>query len=216
MPPQDPGDFSVFYLFTPEYQDKVHTLFCKTSSLHGGLGEAFWKVFTRRTEQRYFLQEERSFLQEQGFKHSPKLVESMLKSAVELVKVTGGNWAASFWLCNPFPKHSDTTPLFQSSLSRNTSHGAVLRAECLNQVFFFFFFSVLDSKSNLPSRAFSSHIHVTFPARLVHSNLGWVVTSWLRQQFTPIPLAVGPLACSVHSSGSLVATREFANQSDEL
>ena len=88
----------------------------------------------------------------------------------------------------PFPKHSHTTTLFQSSLSRNTSHGAVFRAGCLNQLIFFFS-SVLDSESNLPSCAFSSHIHTAFPAGLVHGNLRWVVTSRMRQRFAPMPAA---------------------------
>lgn len=176
----------------------------------GGLGEASWEVF--RTEQRYFLQEERSFLQEQGFKHSPKQVESM--SAVELVKVIRGNWATSFWLCNPFPKHSHTTTLFQSSLSRNTSHGAVLRVFGPTNLFSFFG-SDLHSQSNLPSHAFSSHIHTAFPAGLVHSNLRQAppgCSSGLLPCLEPCEL----LACGTHSSGSSVAIREFENRSDEL
>lgn len=125
-----------------------------------GLGEASWKVSRRRTEQR-------SFLQEQGFEPSPTLVESTLKSAAEMVKVIGGNWATSFWLCNPFPKHSHATTLFQSSLSRNASHGAVLRAGRLNQLVFFFFFaqSLTQSQASFPE--LSPH---TFTQ---HSQLIW-------------------------------------------
>lgn len=99
----------------------------------GGTGCSTLKVF-RRTEQRSLLQEESSFPQEQGFAHRPKQVESVFKSAAELLKVIGGNRATTFWLYNPFPKHSHTTVLFQSSLSRNTSHGAALRAGHLNQL----------------------------------------------------------------------------------
>lgn len=127
-----------------------------------GLGEASWEVSRRRTEQR-------SFPQEQGFEHSPTQVESMLKSAAEMVKVIGGNWATSFWLCNPFPKHSHTTTLFQSSLSRNTSHGALLRAGRLNQLVFFFFFFFAQSLT----RSQASFPELSPPTFTQHSQLIW-------------------------------------------
>lgn len=184
----------------------------------GGLGEAPWEVF--RTEQRYFLQEERSFLQEQGFKRSPKQVESM--SAVELVKVIGGNWATSFWPCNPFPKHSHTTTLFQSSLSRNTSHGAVLRVfehtqgVWTNQSFFLFLAQIFTrSETSLPMLSLCTFTQ--------HSQLVWSTAISGRQSppgcssgLFPCLEPCEPLACGTHSSGSSVAIREFENQSDEL
>lgn len=185
-------------------QNLIFTWLC----MLGELGEASWKVFRRRTEQK-------SFPQEQGFEHSPKQVESMLKSTAELVKVIGGNQATSFWLCNPFPKHSHTTTLLQSSLSRNTSHGAVLRAGCLNQLIFFFC-SVLDSESNLPSHAFSSHVHTVFPAGLVHSSLGWVVTSQLQQLFAPMSAAARAACLQRTQLRQFGGNQGSASQSDEL
>lgn len=54
-----------------------------------------------------------------------------------------------FGLCNRFPKHSHTTLVFQCSLSRKTSHAAVLRAQCLNKLIFSLFIPQL-SQTSLP------------------------------------------------------------------
>lgn len=186
----------------------------------GRLGEASWKVFRRRTEQRSCLQGD-LFHRSRALSTAPKQVESTLKSAAELVKVTGGNWATSFWQCNPSPKHSHTTTLFQSSLSRNTSCGAALRAGCFNQLIFFSAAPPPPPQSltrNQTSLPMLSPGRFTWCSQMVWSPAisgGWSPPrhgSGLLVCLQPHK----PLTCSVCSSSSATAIRESANQSHEL
>lgn len=111
-----------------------------------------------------------------------------------------------FGLCNPFPKHSHPTLVFQCSLSRDLPCSST-QSWVSEQTYLFFVQSSTQSK--LPFPSFCSLTQTVCRAALAQGSLGWVVTPWLRQCFAPMPAAM-------HSPSSSLTIRKSANQSDEL